>query len=323
MKKLERIIGQASVKERLNDIVAAYNDATKHKREFRFPCVCFAGVTGAGKTFLAEAFADALDRPLFELSPQAGWTVAAELASFCGTVDANPGVIFVDEAHDQKTIINWVKLLTGHDNKQSHYRTGKPDICHVSDPTKHVWIFASNEELDPAIKRRCGSFHLELGPNNKGEKKKLLELYSSKPIDQEALDYLESRCKPYAGDVKNLADGLNVELCERVTIEIAKRAVSKIGLFPAGLLRPDIRILERVAKEATPLNALKWIAGDAKPKATKARIGALMSYEYVKEEKGGYKATMQGNKYLDALRKSIAAIKRPSSIIQLPAQQAA
>jgi len=302
MKKLERLIGQSEVKARLNDVIQAIKNGEKTGERYVIPRILLGGLTGLGKTFFADAFADALSWQFIEIPPQAGWRFFSEMAlksaSINGETDAAtpiPTVFLCDEAHDQKVLANMLKLVIGHDNPKMHERNGTKFF---SDPAQHVWIFASNEELDPALRRRCGGFELILSPYNKGEKKELISLYSDKPIDPEALDYLEGRIKPTAGEAKNLCDALNVELVKKIDLVTAKAVVKKVGLFPGGIKRADLQILQRIAQGNAGLETLKCVACDVRTKTTKGRLGWLSSLNLCEPRKSAYVLTKNGSKYL-------------------------
>ncbi len=313
MKKLEKIVGLAVPKARVNDIIAKIKLAIVQAIFFCIPNIKLGGPTGMGKTYLAEAIAEAIGWQFICIPPQAGWTFWRELALKTASINEETGeaygiptVILVDEAHDQKTLLNMFKLVTGHSDARMHERNG---IKFYSDPSKHLWIFASNEKLDVAIERRCGAFNLELPPYNKGEKKQLLALYSEKEIDDDALEYLESRVKPTAGEVQNLANAANVEVEERLTLAVAKRVVQKVGLFPGGIVRQDLQLLKSIMEGKGNLDALKWVAGDNKVSTTKTRLGWLTALSLVEPKRSQFSLTKQGVKYMTDLVKAQQAEK--------------
>ena len=307
IKTLEKIIGQPEVKFMLNRILAKKNDADKKGEPFRFPPLFLSGLTGLGKSHFADAVAEALKEAGFQyfaLPVKAGWRYFDTLAAKTCTFDDNdipvamPAVMFVDEAQEPSPIEEMVKLITGTNEPRLFERNGTKFF---HDPTQHLWIFASNEEIDPAQKRRC--LEIPFSPYNKGEKKQLLTAMSAKPIDADALEYLESRTKPTAGDIENLCKHLNLEIVDRITLDVAKSVTKHIGLFSQGLVKKDLMLMQRMYadKRPVPIDALKAKLGDVKTTATRGRLGWLQALELVEAIKGGFTLTNKGTNYVKAL----------------------
>lgn len=305
MRLIEKVIGQSEVKQYLNEIIAAKNFADKAKELFTFAPLYFSGLTGTGKSHFAEIFANVLGDAGFNFHPfpvQAGWRFFSNLAAKACSVDeesglasAIPSIFFVDEAHEHSPIEEMVKLITGTKHERLFERNGTKFF---HDPTQHVWIFASNEELDPAQKRRC--MEVPFTTYKRAEKIALLRAMSRKAINDEAAEYFEGRTKPMAGDIQNLCNRLNLQLVNKVDIQTAKLVVKHMGLHPLGLVRKDLLLMVRMGADSrpTPIDALRAKAGDVKTSATRARLGWLMALELCEVRKGGYGLTKKGSKYL-------------------------
>lgn len=314
---IKRVIGQPEAKAALNEIIEARNFAEKNKRKFSFPTLLFSGLTGTGKTFLAETFAKLLQHAGFqflELPVKTGWREFDKIAekscvidSESGAATAIPTVFFLDEAHQNSPIEEIVKLITGSKESKLFERNGTKFF---HDPSEHIWILASNEEIDPAQKRRC--IEIPFGQYNHAEKKALINLMCEKIIEKDALEYLESRTKPMAGDIDNLCKRLNLQPVDKIDMRLARTMVQRMGLFPQGLIKKDLLLMERMShdKRPTPIEALKAKIGDVKTSATRGRLGWLQALELAEARKGGYALTNSGVTYLKKLEQLQKESKR-------------
>jgi hypothetical protein len=310
IKQLKNMIGQPEVKSALNEIIAAKNYADQKKRKFNFPNLFFSGISGVGKSHAAELYADLLKAAGFQYIPfpiRAGWRFWAEVSvKVCSINDDNgqayaiPTIFFVDEAHEKSPIEEVVKLVTGVREPRLFERNG---ARFFSDPSAHQWIMASNEEIDPAQRRRLMEVPFSLYEPN--EKKQLLTTMCEKDIHEPAIDYLETRVKPTAGDIKNLCDRLNLQPVDKIKLDEAKRVVKHVGLFPLGIMKKDLQLMLRMGGDTrpTPIDALKAKVGDIKTSATRSRLGTLMALELCEVRRGGYTLTKQGTEYLKKLAK--------------------
>lgn len=305
MKRLEKIIGQAPAKAALNDLIAKIKFMEEREEYYPIPCILLTGETGAGKSFIAKEFAKSLGFQYIPFPTKAGFrfwdTVAGKACSLdeeTGNAYAIPTIFHVDECHNQPTLEDMFKLATENDKPTMITRNGTEFF---SDRSKHVWIFSSNEKIDPAIRSRCKTFTLDMLPLNRGEKKQVITLYCDKPIDGDALDYLEGRCKPWAREVKCVADRSSVELVERITLETAREIIQKMGLNPLGLVKKDLAILKRISEGNADLNVLKSISGDVQTSETRGRLGWLCSLQLAEPRKSNFILTKAGAKYLGDL----------------------
>jgi len=321
IKPLRGIIGQKEVVHSLNKVIAAKNRADKKKKKFIFPPVKLGGLTGLGKSYLAETVAERLVEAGFQfitVPAKPGWNFYRDLAQKISSIDedsgsgyAIPSVIFVDEAHEKNPIKEQIKLITGTEKPRLWERNGTKLF---SDLSQHWWIFASDRELDPAQNRRL--MEIILSPYEPKEKKELLKAMSDKKIAVDALEYFEKRMKPMAGHVQQVAREINLEEPDIITLAVAKSIIKHMGLFPQGLIKKDLEAMVRMAESdrPVPVEVLKATAGDVKVKATRARIGWLMALNLTEPKRGGYTLTTQGKNYLRKLqelqtRKPARAIK--------------
>jgi Holliday junction resolvasome RuvABC ATP-dependent DNA helicase subunit len=307
MIKQLKMIGQPEVKATLNEIITAKNYAEKKGRRFVLPNLYFGGITGTGKSHVSEKYAELFQQSGFQylpFPPVAGWRFWGDVAAKSCTVDqhgvatAIPTIFFVDEAHEKSPIQEMIKLITGVRVPRLFPRNG---VEFFSDPACHQWIFASDRELDPAQRRRLLEVPFSLYEKN--EKKQLLTVMCEKNIHEQAIDYLEERVKPTAGDIKNVCDRLNLQPVDTIKLENAKTVVKNIGLFPQGLLKKDLMLMLRMGSETrpVPVEALKSKIGDVKTSATRSKLGTLMALELAETRRGGYTLTKKGIAYLKTL----------------------
>ncbi len=255
-------------------------------------------------------FAEALKDEGFrfeEVPIHAGWRYFASLAEHVCSIDntnglaeAIPAVIFIDEAHHPSPIEEMFKLLINIKHPKLFERNG---TRYYADPHSHAYAFASNEEVDPALKRRC--LEIPFTSYDEEEKKQLIKTMCEKSINEQAIDYVESRTKPVAGEIEQVARRLNLQPIDRINIDIAKKVIKNMGLFPGGLVRRDLELMLRMAHDVRPtrIDTLKSKIGDIKTSATRNRLGWLQALELCETKRGGYILTKQGVTYLEDLDK--------------------
>ena len=315
MQKLNNIIGQREAVSRINQIVTASKEAARRDERFYWPAIKFGGLSGLGKSYLAEALAEAVGRTMHEAPINAGWTwykyVANQLTSInkeTGETSPIPAVVYIDEAHSQKTLRDAFKKLIEKD-KQIITRNG---TTWDSDLSEHVWIMASNETLDKALERRC-EINIELVPYSRAEKIKLLQMYLKRAASDETLAYLETRCKPTAADCKTIAVNANIYAGEELDMSAARKLVSQMGRFQEGLERGDIRAMERLKGGPANVHTLKHVmqfTGETGEKKVKDSMGMLCGMSYVEQlNASSFAITKPGIRYLDKLKAAIEAAK--------------
>lgn len=307
MKLINKFIGQTAAKETLNEILTAREYARKNKEPFIFPPLYFTGLSGVGKTELALKYVEALKDENFkfeEVPVKAGWRYFDQLAARVAEV---PAVIFLDEAQEPSPIEEMLKLILNVKEPRTFTRN---DTTFSANPSNHSWILASNEEIDPALKRRC--VEVAFTTYTQDEKKQLLKIMCNKDLPAETVDYLEARTKPMAGDIDNLCKRLNLQPVDKISLKLAKTIVQNIGLFPQGLVKKDLELLmrmHRAGEKPTPIDNLKAVIGDVKTSATRGRLGWLAAIELAEIRKGGYALTKGGIAYLKNLQAEQAKMK--------------
>ena len=311
------IIGQIGAVELLNDVIARREYDEKKGKSYNFQPVKFSGLTGLGKTELAERYAKALDLPIVCVPPKAGWGFWRELsnaiASFDderGTATAIPHVIFFDEAHSQSILNDMLKEVYG--KKEAHTKE-RNSTKHFYDPACHVVIFASNHKLDSALERRCSK--IQLSPYSPSEKKQLLNLFAKKngqSIEKNALEYLETRCKPTAGEVSNLCECLKNVCVDVITLDVAQNACKKNGYFTHGLNKIDLSILQRLEKGQATASVLQFAAQADKKRDVQSIIDWLIALQLVVPSvKQGFMLSDMGHKYLADIREKQGKAQAP------------
>lgn len=331
MQKLGKIIGQRDAVKQINTLIETINHSERHGENFYTPVVKLGGLSGLGKSFLAEAVAEAAGRQIIECPIKAGWTWFSEACKLTtseddeGNTSPIPATIYVDEAHAQPTLKDMFKKLIEKDN-QVVRRNGKTWHSNLK---HHLWMLASNEMMDKALERRC-EFRLELVPYSKTEKIQLLERYLKEfspgvELEEEAVKFLESRVKPTAADCKTVAKNSSIHhrsgsLC----LKKARDLVSTLGRFNLGLDRREIRAMERLQNNTANVQTLRYVmelTGTSGEKDVKDRMGWLCSFGLATQESAtNYAITKDGKNYLDKLKKDIAEFKaKKQATVELPA----
>ena len=302
------LIGQSEAKEILNGMLAKKEYSEKRGESYQFQPLIFKGLTGLGKTEMAERLAKTLNLPMVEVPPNAGWTFWREMSNATASIDnergtatAIPSVIFFDETHSQKILMDVMKIQYGNDEAHLLERNGTKNFF---DPFNHLVIFASNQKLDTAIERRARS--LQLVPYSKAEKKQLLSLFAKKhgqTIEADALEFLESRVKPTAGEIKNLCKCLSDVCADVLTLEHAETTCKLNGYFTYGLNKIDLQILMRLEKGIATAAVLKFLAMADKKRDVQILIDWLIALNLVQSSvKSGFMLTDAGHKYLSDIR---------------------
>lgn len=320
MKKLANYIGQKQAVARLNQIATAANNAKKAGERFYFPVIKLGGLTGLGKSELAECFADCFQKQFVEMPIGAGWTWLSQTAKTVtsqdderGTVSAIPATIYVDEAHSQKTLANALKKLIEKD-VSTFERNGTK--WHT-DMSEHLWIFASNEMLDKALERRC-EVQIELSPYTCAEKKQLLAFFLSHngtEASEETIAYLETRAKPTAADCKMIAKNASFFAGSFREVATARKLVEQMGRFHCGLDRGEIRGLEFLevnkTANASALRHRMGYTGATGEKKVRDSMGFLACSGFVDQiSVSSFMIANDGKKYLTKLRSDIASAKQ-------------
>lgn len=325
-------IGQKGIVDAINEELKAYENAQRDGKPFAHCPKLFGGWTGAGKSFLARAYAKALAKygyNYIEVPPKAGRKDIYSIFDKIRTIDefgnfsCIPFVILWDETQGQgKDIIQLLKAMIQEWNKV--HSVTRQGCVFPYDPFNHVHIFASNNDLDAALVRRCNSYTLT--ESSPAEMAKLAEEMICKQyglkMGDAAMESLLSRCKPFPGDLQEVArplairaqaEGKNILSADTVTEVLRSK-----GFFPLGLRRPDMAIINALAtKGIQPTKVLRFAAKDDKPNDTQKKVDWLINAGLVLPARNGYTLTDKGGDYakkiMDAQKKSKAAKAAPKA----------
>jgi Holliday junction resolvasome RuvABC ATP-dependent DNA helicase subunit len=319
MKKLQNYIGQTSAKVTVNEIITDRlrreqdNDTINPIRP-----LFLSGVAGLGKTFFADAIADAIGWQFVQLPIASGIRelnrVAAKICSIndeTGEAYSVPSVIFCDETHAiAKAALNIIKQLT-EGNIATFTREG---TVYHRDLTSHLWIFASNEKVDKAIVSRSEEIHLTT--YNKGERKRLIQSYCDKEIAPDALEFLSDRVKETARECKALGAKMARQEAKKITLDIASETCKQARIWPQGLNDGDVKFLQELCKVAKPLgsNMAAVIMGKQGAGAKSEAEQACLYMAYIgllgmSESGSRFHITKKGKEYLATIAALQAAKK--------------
>ncbi len=322
---ITKYIGQKPIVASLNEELKAMENAEKAGIPFAHCPKLFGGWTGSGKSFLARAYAAQLESRGYnyiEVPPKAGWKDVYSIFDKIRQIDedgnfsCSPYVIFWDEMQGQNSdIIQLLKAMIQEWNK-CHTVTRQGCIFPY-DPFYHCHIFASNNDIDPALTRRANSYTLtESTPDEMREMAELIicRAHGLKMGDA-AFEALLSRCKPFPGDLQEVSRPLFIRSQALGTTVISADTVTEVlrskGFFPMGLRRPDMAIVNALAtKGIQPTKVLRFAAKDDKPNDTQKKVDWLINAGLVIPARNGYTLSDKGADYA---KKIIAAQKKAAA----------
>lgn len=288
------------------------------------PPLHLSGYAGLGKTHMVENVLVPLLEPsgfqLVSLPP--GFTLG-QLKKVL-TFLPDKAIVFMDEVHaaDRKAL-NLIKAATETSGriKTLSLTMGKEEVEAVIDPTKHLFVSASNESLrDSALVGASGRFlDLAFVPyDDKGKSsifRSLFPLYAPGiELSEDAEKVLVRNVRPFARAIKAMIQEVRIE-CKMggdLTNEAgAKKALAKSGYYPNGWRKVHVDILRFCAKAGDGRQVQEIAMGPGKGadrKTVQGHLDELMQGELVITLANGRKgATDAGVKYLTVLDKAAAA----------------
>lgn len=329
LKRITHFIGQAMAIAKLNEIIDAFNYATKKGEHYQFDPIFLLGPTGTGKTTIAAVMAEHMQRQFHVIPPNSGFrewaNLAAKLSSFSedGSWSAIPATILIDEVHSQKTLFTLIKKISETEGRLVIERNG---VKFAFDPREHLLILATDTEMERSQKRRC--VNVTLGTVTQSEAQQifvaiLARLSPSKTIHKDALVYLSERTKPYPGDIKQVCMSLKNQTTDKITLDVAKHVMRVNGLTKNGLDIEDRITMSRIAGlnpkgqpiadagRGASLDTLQNIPEimDVKSGTTRKRLGYLQALGLAEKSGRGYVATKACVTYLRELSEALKNAK--------------
>ncbi len=330
MKQVKEYIGQSAARRFVNGIVSGIKAwlAKGLAVSFLRP-ILLTGPAGSGKTHFAKrCIAECIGWQFVEIPAAAGIRDVANTLAKIGSVSddgskayAIPSVIFCDEVHSYaKASLNIIKTMT----------EGSPGVVErqgnrwYRDLSNQLWVFASNESIDPAIESRCDV--VPMVAYNKAERKMLIKSYltvgedeTEIPIDESALEYLSDRSKGTARACKAIACRAVLSGKDSIGMAEAKSVASDLQLWPEGFAATEVKQLQALAKHGRPLSELSLSAivgriGTKGEKETREELEYMALCQYVtKSASKEWKIAESGVSYLKRLAKMQATSKEKES----------
>lgn len=315
MKFTKEYIGQSEFCRTAENIC----NAVAEERNIPLPCLGFTGYAGLGKTNAAENLAKWLkqasegqtnalgERDEFAYVEINAATTLPNLINMLVEIEHKRVLIFVDEAHAlSKKVLNFLKPILEIGNAMTkEIRHG--DFRFTVDRKRHLWIFASNENLlDSAIFGSTGrATSLQFVPYSRAEVIALIKFKAAFwakefKITPEAVEYLAERVLPNGRAIDHLVKDECMYSGPTITVEKAKEMCKTYKRFPGGLCVNDIKTLKFLGIEASgkQVNEISSHCGGEPSKETSYRLQWLAGLGYVDTKAGKKRLTPSGAKYL-------------------------
>ena len=274
------------------------------------------GFAGLGKTHLVEKMREILEKFGYDYkeipvgcTASQFWTILRDAKEYT--------FFFGDECHELGCK-NQLKAVTetGGKAKTLYPTIGKETIELVIDPSKWIFVLASNESLkDSALAGSTGRFHaLTLEPYEDDARKSLIKTMAKAysvnlPHSQECLDLLSGNVRPFARAIKNLVLDINVHSRDKEKtikgIQDLKAALLDRDYYKGGFKKVHIDVMKFLGKDANG-RQVKEIAQSALNgldiKDVQSILDELMQANFLKTTTTGKKIlTQQGVDYLTSL----------------------
>lgn len=319
---ITKYIGQTPIIASLNEMLQGYEKEKAAKKDFAWRPIFLGGWTGTGKSALARALSEQLQKFSFnyiEVPINAGMRdLYSVFGKICaedgeGNISAIPHIVLWDEFQSQKKeTCDIFKAMTTEVEKVHTVR--RQGFNFHFDPFNHIHILASNNIPDKAVLRRCRNFVCTT--YTPAEMARMATLFLSRheiTLDDSGMEALLSRCKPLAGDLEELVSPLvsrsKASGKHKLNGEIVTDVLRSQGYFPKGLRRADISIINQLVNGPATSAVLKFKCQDDKKKDTQERVDYLGSIGLVEPVRGGHKLTKNGFTYADEIVKAQKAAR--------------
>jgi Holliday junction resolvasome RuvABC ATP-dependent DNA helicase subunit len=264
-KTFANVIGQERIKSRLMASINAPEDA-------KLAQVGLYGQAGLGKTQIGRAYANAL-------AEKHGWEILAVTPEMLRLSDspffiqfkhwlaADTGILLMDEIHElsgintvqmQKILSFLLKALD--EQNEGSLITFDADESYYFDKSKKVIIGMTNhkDKMSSALVSRMAECDLQPYSTEEMQNITLFMLANNgMTVDSEkTLKVLAMASKGTARPLDNMVNHFALLGQETITLKIAIQAMIDLNMFPKGLTRDEVRLIE-LAQQAKPKAVLR------------------------------------------------------------------
>jgi Holliday junction resolvasome RuvABC ATP-dependent DNA helicase subunit len=308
-----KIIGQKSI---VNCLLVSVNASEGAK----LAQPLFFGEKGLGKTQLAKPYAKAMADKLeckvtfFNTPLDARSDESAEWQAFLQFLDAETGVLMMDEFHEMsiKPTVQMMKMqsfLLKCLDAQNEGRSIPLDLDHsyTYDKCKKVIIGMSNysEKINPALASRMDV--CELQPYSAEELGQIcvqmLENVGMVAECEKTVALLAKASRGTARPLYNMIQQFSRIGCQTITRELTITTMRDMGMFPCGLTKHEIHLLQIANKPTTKSIAQMMVTG-LQSNMSKS-IAYLMGIDLMEALSGSQiKTSKKGNRFLEQLTRA-------------------
>lgn len=254
-RRLDEFVGQPEVIGNLR----VYIEAAKRRGE-ALDHVILSGMPGLGKTTIANLISEELGTG-YRASSGPALERARDLIGILTDLD-DGDVFFIDEVHRLNNVVEEYLYSAMEDFELDIVIDQGPNARSVKLPLKRFTLVAATTRegsLTAPFRARFG-IQEKLEPYPPSDMKKIL-LRSARileiPLAEDGAEILARRCRgtPRIGNryLRRVRDFAEVDGSGQIDAELARRALERLGVDPLGLDTLDRRILDVVARSATPV----------------------------------------------------------------------
>lgn len=315
--KLSELIGNQAIRTQLT---ITHGAAQLHNRAMGH--ILFSGLSGCGKTTVAQAMAELSGANFFELGAEALRSAEDLTKVFSkfpdegynpvtgeklGTIQ--PAILFIDEAHRLSLRSEEMLGITmenfRHTYMEGRGRSKSPSEIWVPEFTLICATTKEGELSKPFRDRFMSSF--VFGSYTFKESVQIVSLHASRrniPIDQRSVEVIAERGRGtpriLVRYLTNMYDSMAFMGRESITLDLVDAQFNLMGIDPIGLTRPDIVILKDLYYSEGPkgLDSLA-VKTNLDPKTiSEVNEPFLILLGFVERSKSGRIITELGVKYL-------------------------
>jgi replication-associated recombination protein RarA len=305
-----KIIGQESIKNRLMVSVNAMP-------ETKLAQPIFFGEAGLGKTEIGKAYAHAMAEKLeteilfFNSPEEFRHAESAEYQTFLNWLASDTGVLVIDECHKfgdkatvqmQKVQSFLLKALDG--QNEGKLIQFDQDNSFIYDKSRKVIVMMTNysHKVNPALASRMDVCNLQ--PYTANELQAIcVQMMAQRDMVAECEKTLSLLAKASRGTARplyNMIEHMARMGCQTINREIAVQVMRDLDMYPCGLVKGEIHLLE-YAKQGTTKQVARMAVQEIQDNLSNS-IAYLMAHNLLQIHGALIKTSEKGQKFLNSLR---------------------